>query len=177
MPVSAAFSVVAEDSSFTSCGVYFWFESRAETRRTDASFRLDSAIAPDRHSAAAERLDTLSVLASHRPAGRWALLFRPGDSDRPRPCGRHGRTEVTIRIGRGSDNLAYASHLRLRQVGRLQVVTTGRYCRGRSRSPSDTLQAGIRVCLGKPDREQPGRGTREKKIVTRMRAATLSTPA
>ena len=29
MPASAAFSVVAEDSNFTPCGVDLWFESRA----------------------------------------------------------------------------------------------------------------------------------------------------
>ena len=38
------------------CGVYLWLESRAEI--TNVSYRTDSAIAPDRRSAAAERLDS-----------------------------------------------------------------------------------------------------------------------
>ena len=49
MPASAAFFVVAEDSSFIPCGVCLW---------TNVLFRIDSAIAPDRHSPAAERLDS-----------------------------------------------------------------------------------------------------------------------
>ena len=44
--VSAAFPVVAEDSSFTPCGVYLWLESRAEVTDVSSSNRMDSAIAP-----------------------------------------------------------------------------------------------------------------------------------
>ena len=44
MPVSAAFSVVAEDSSFTPCGpaVYLWLESREEI--TNVSYRINSVL-------------------------------------------------------------------------------------------------------------------------------------
>ena len=49
----------------SSCGVYdllVWLESRAE--RTNVSYRLNSAIAPDRHSASAERVDSSSALVA-----------------------------------------------------------------------------------------------------------------
>ena len=63
--------MVAEDSrngssggpagSFTPCGIYssLWLESRAEGE--NVSYHMDSAIAPDRRSAAAERVDSSSV--------------------------------------------------------------------------------------------------------------------
>ena len=60
MPAFAAFSVVAEDSSFTPCSVYLWLESQAE--KTDISYCIDSSIGPDRHAAAAERVDSSSDL-------------------------------------------------------------------------------------------------------------------
>ena len=49
---------------FTPCagGVYVWLESRAEI--TNVSYRMDSAIAADRHSAAAERVGSSSVLVA-----------------------------------------------------------------------------------------------------------------
>ena len=49
---------------FTPCGasVYLWLESRAEI--INVSYRMDSAIAPDRHSAAAERVDSSFVLVA-----------------------------------------------------------------------------------------------------------------
>ena len=70
---SAAFPVVAEDSCFTPCGVYLWLESPSQAETTDVqvsysitwtnvSYRIYSAIAPDRCSAAAERVDLSSVL-------------------------------------------------------------------------------------------------------------------
>ena len=66
--VSAAVSVTvvagAEDSSlsFAPCGVYLWLESRPEI--TSDSYRMDSALAPDRRSRAAEakHVDSSSVL-------------------------------------------------------------------------------------------------------------------
>ena len=54
MPNSAAYSVVAGDSSPTCCGIYLLLESRAEI--TNVSFRMDSVTAPDRRSDAAERV-------------------------------------------------------------------------------------------------------------------------
>ena len=48
-------SVESEDSSFTPCGDYLWLESRAEI--TNVLYRMESAIAPNRRAAAAERVD------------------------------------------------------------------------------------------------------------------------
>ena len=48
------------DLQFTPCDVYIWLESRAEI--INVSYRMDSAIAPGRHSASAERVDSSSVL-------------------------------------------------------------------------------------------------------------------
>ena len=45
----------------TPCGLYLRHESRAEI--INFSYRMDSAIAPDRHSALGERVDSSSVLA------------------------------------------------------------------------------------------------------------------
>ena len=45
---------------FTPCGVYVWLESQAEI--TNVSYRIDSAIAADRHSAAAERVTRRFVI-------------------------------------------------------------------------------------------------------------------
>ena len=50
--VADSSSIAAEDSSFTRYGVYSWLESRAEI--TNVSYCMDSAIVPDRHSAAAD---------------------------------------------------------------------------------------------------------------------------
>ena len=41
--------------------VYIWLESQAETLNVSYRMESASAIAPDRHSASAERVDTLSV--------------------------------------------------------------------------------------------------------------------
>ena len=43
---------------------YLWLESRAEI--INVSYRMDSTIAPDRHSAAVERVDSSSVLAAFK---------------------------------------------------------------------------------------------------------------
>ena len=62
MPASAAFFVVAEDSSFTPCihcGVYLWLESRAEI--IFFSYRMDAARALERRADAAERVGSSSV--------------------------------------------------------------------------------------------------------------------
>ena len=64
MPASAA--LVAENNGITPCGVYFWLESRAEI--TNVSHRMDSVIAPDRRAAAAECVDSSSLLSALRPA-------------------------------------------------------------------------------------------------------------
>ena len=46
----------------TPCSVYLWLESRAE--RINISYSMHSAIAPDRHSASEERVDSSSVLVA-----------------------------------------------------------------------------------------------------------------
>ena len=62
MPVSAAVSLVAEDSSFTPLTVYLWIESPAEI--TNIYYCMDSSIVANSSSAAVELelLDWSSVL-------------------------------------------------------------------------------------------------------------------
>ena len=59
---------------FTPCDVYILLESRAEI--INVSYRMDSATAPDRHSASAERVDTSSVLVA-KVSSTKARLGRP----------------------------------------------------------------------------------------------------
>ena len=74
MPASAAFFVVAEDSSFTPCihcGVYLWLESRAEI--IFFSYRMDAARALERRADAAERVDSLSDLPTNEFTPSFSL--------------------------------------------------------------------------------------------------------
>ena len=75
-------SVVGEDNSFTPCGVlYLWLKSRAE--KTNVSYRMDSAIAPDHcfRVAAAQRNASIRHLfcnsAARTRAQAGSNYYRP----------------------------------------------------------------------------------------------------
>ena len=64
-PASAAFSVVAEDSSITPCGVYLLLDSQAEIKNLNVSNRMDFA----------------------HLASSWEVLYMVAASWRPCHCG------------------------------------------------------------------------------------------
>ena len=72
---------------FTPCGVYLWLESPAEI--INVSYRMDSAIAPDRYSASAQRADSSRYLFWFRRLRHY--------SRRSMPC-RNGGGRETLRF-------------------------------------------------------------------------------